>query len=213
MYAAGAPGAAAAWHGEPASWTWAATAMRTGRVHHWLLGRLGIRAADLVPAAPAVRAHSELSWLPPVDGQPPVPHPDPDPLPTLVTCVDLLRWQMASRSGDLCLTTVAPLVRGLPDADTAWTALLLAFGYLSADLGPVTSVTDRRRNQDGTLDVVELPAAAQALLDRAATPATWFGGGAERECWFLGERTVPARLLPAPRVTVNSGESDGVQGI
>ncbi|PSK64789.1 hypothetical protein B0E53_03243 [Micromonospora sp. MH33] len=200
---------AAGWRGEPASWTWAVTAMRTGRVHHWLLAQLGIGAADLVKPAPAVRGHSELSWLPPVDGQPPVACPDPDPLPTLVACVDLLRWQHLSRSGDVCLTAVAPLVRGLPEPDTAWTALLLAFRYLSVDLGPVTSVTDRRRNQDQTLDVVVLPPEAEALLDRAATPATWFGSGAHsgdadgagqpaagREYWFLGERTVPARLLP-----------------
>ncbi|MFG3420836.1 hypothetical protein [Micromonospora sp. NPDC048063] len=203
---------ASGWRGEPASWTWAVTAMRTGRVHHWLLARLGIGAAELVKPAPAVRGHSELSWLPPVDGQPPVACPDPDPLPTLVACVDLLRWQHLSRSGDLCLAAVAPLVRGLPDPDTAWTAVLLAFGYLSVDLGPVTSVTDRRRNQDRTLDVVVLPPEAEALLDRAATPATWFGSGAHsgdaggagpevtagREYWFLGERTVPARLLPPP---------------
>ncbi|MEV5764328.1 hypothetical protein AB0L34_07120 [Micromonospora sp. NPDC052213] len=204
--------AASGWRGEPASWTWAVTAMRTGRVHHWLLARLGIGAADLVKPAPAVRGHSELSWLPPVDGQPPVACPDPDPLPTLIACVDLLRWQHLSRSGDLCLTGVAPLVRGLPEPDTAWTALLLAFGHLSTDLGPVTSVTDRRRNQDQTLDVVVLPPEAEALLDRTATPATWFGSGAHsgdadgagaqaagREYWFLGERTVPARLLPAAR--------------
>ncbi|MFF3855685.1 hypothetical protein [Micromonospora sp. NPDC002575] len=201
---------ASGWRGEPASWTWAATAMRTGRVHHWLLARLGIGAADLVKPAPAVRGHSELSWLPPVDGQPPVACPDADPLPTLVACVDLLRWQHLSRSGDLCLTAVAPLVRGLPEPDTAWTALLLAFGHLCTDLGPVTSVTDRRRNQDQTLDVVVLPPEAEALLDRTASPATWFGSGAHcgdaggagpevtavREHWFLGERTVPARLLP-----------------
>ncbi|MBB5825860.1 hypothetical protein [Micromonospora carbonacea] len=200
---------ASGWHGEPASWTWAVTAMRTGRVHHWLLARLGIGVADLVRPAPAVRGHSELSWLPPVDGQPPVACPDPDPLPTLVACVDLLRWQHLSRAGDLCLTAVAPLVRGLPEPDTAWTALLLAFGHLSTDLGPVTSVTDRRRNQDQTLDVVTLPPEAEALLDRSATPVTWFGSvrsgddpeaaaeAAGREHWFLGERTVPARLLPA----------------
>ncbi|GLY23085.1 hypothetical protein [Micromonospora sp. NBRC 101691] len=224
---------ASGWRGEPASWTWAVTAMRTGRVHHWLLARLGIGAADLVKPAPAVRGHSELSWLPPVDGQPPVVCPDPDPLATLVACVDLLRWQHLSRSGDLCLTAVAPLVRGLPEPDTAWTALLLAFGHLSTDLGPVTSVTDRRRNQDQTLDVVILPPEAEALLDRTATPATWFGSarsgdvpgsGPEatvgRECWFLGERTAPARLLPAarpgaggPKKSVNSGDRAGVFGI
>ena len=241
------PGAAApGWRGEPASWTWAGTAMRSGRVHHWLLARLGIRAADLVKPAPAVRGHSELSWLPPTGGQPPVPCPDPDPLPTLIACVNLLRWLHLSRSGDLCLAAVAPLVRGLPDPDTAWTALLLAYGHLSADLGPVTSITDQRRNQDGSLDVVALPPAAEALLDRTAAPATWFGAGARsggagpadaagdargggpaatagREYWFLDERAVPARLLPAsspgaasrarPVTTVNSGGTEDVLGI
>lgn len=184
--------------GEPASWTWAVTPMRTGRVHHWLLARLGIGAAELVKPSPAVRGHSELSWLPPVGGEPPLPCQDPDPLPTLIACLDQLRWQYLSRSGDLCLTCVAPLVRGLSDPDTAWTALLLAFADLSADLGPVASVTDRRRNQDRTLDLVVLPPGAEALLDRTADPGTWFGSGAGLgsggEFWFLGERTVPARL-------------------
>jgi hypothetical protein len=182
--------------GEPASWTWAVTPVRTGRVHHWLLARLGITAADLVKPAPAVRAHSELSWLPPVGGQPPVPSADPDPLPTLVACLTLLRWQYLSRSGDLYLTCVAPLIRGLADPDTGWTALLLAFADLSTDLGPVTSVTDRRRNHDGSLDLVALPAEAEALLERGGAPGRWFGSGARAggECWFLGERTVPARL-------------------
>ncbi|MFD1324605.1 hypothetical protein, partial [Micromonospora sonneratiae] len=233
LYAVRAPQAdGSGWQGEPVAWTWAVTAMRTGRVHQWLLARLGIGAADLVKPAPAVCGYSELSWLPPVDGQPPVACPDPDPLPTLVACVNLLRWQHLSRSGDLCLTAVAPLVRGLSDPDTAWTALLLAFRDLSADLGPVTSVTDRRRNQDRTLDVVVLPPDAEALLDRTATPTTWFGSGstpgatAVREYWFLGERTVPARLLPAPahgplngrrqyggQQAVNSGDTEGVLGV
>jgi hypothetical protein len=187
--------------GEPAAWTWAVTPTRTGRVHHWLLSRLGISAADLVKPAPAVCGYSELSWLPPVGGEPPVACPDPDPVPTLVACVNLLRWQYLSRSGDLYLTAVAPLVRGLPDPDTAWTALLLAFADLSTDLGPVTSVTDRRRNQDGSLDMVELPAQAEALLDRTADAGPWFGAGTRTgaELWFLGERTVPARLRPGRR--------------
>lgn len=175
-------------HGEPDSWTWAVTASRSGRVHHWLLARLGLTGADLVKAAPAVRGHSELSWLPPTGGDPAVPCAGPDPLPTLIACVGQLRWQHLSRGGDLYLTGVAPLIRGLPDPDAAWTALLLAFAELSVDLGPVTSVTDRRRNQDGSLDVVELPAAAEALLHRPGTG---------EESWFLGERTVPARLLTA----------------
>ena len=135
-------------HTPEASWTWAITPSRTGRVHQWLLSRLGITGADLVKPAPAVRGYSELSWLPPVGGEPAVECLDEDPLPTLVACVDLLRWQYLSRSGDLYLTGVAPLVRGLSDPDSAWTALLLAFADLSTDLGPVTSVTDRRRNQD-----------------------------------------------------------------
>lgn len=187
--------------GEPAAWTWAVTSTRTGRVHHWLLSRLGITAADLVKPAPAVCGYSELSWLPPVGGEPPVACPDPDPVPTLVACVNLLRWQYLSRSGDLYLTAVAPLIRGLSDSDTAWTALLLAFADLSTDLGPVTSVTDRRRNQDGSLDVVELPAQAEALLDRTAETGPWFGAGTGTggESWFLGERTVPARLRPGRR--------------
>jgi len=176
-------GAATVPNGEPDAWTWAVTPNRSGRVHHWLLGRLGLTGADLVRAAPAVGGHSELSWLPPPGGDRPVPCPGADPLPTLRACVGQLRWQHLSRGGDLHLTGVAPLIRGLPDPDTAWTALLLAFAALSADLGPVASVTDCRRNHDGTLDIVRLPAAAEALLHRT--------GG---ESWFLGERTVAARL-------------------
>jgi hypothetical protein len=182
--------------GEPASWTWAVTPARTGRVHLWLLARLGIAAAELVKPAPAVRGHSELSWLPPVSGQPAVASAHTDPLSTLVGCVTVLRWQYLSRSGDLCLTAIAPVVRGMPDPDAAWTALLLAFPDLSTDLGPVTSVTDCRRNQDQTLDVVRLPPQAEALLDRSAVPRHWFGTGAVAgsEYWFMGERIVAARL-------------------
>jgi hypothetical protein len=171
--------------GEPASWTWAVTPVRTGRVHHWLLKALGLTGADLVPAAPAIRGYSELSWLPPVGGTPAVMCADPDPLRTLIACLDQLRWQHRSRTGDLALTTVAHLIRGLPDPDTGWTALLLAFRDLSFDLGPVMSVTDRRRNQDGSLDVVQLPPQAEALLRRTA---------GDDELWFLGERTAAARL-------------------
>ncbi|WP_320065624.1 hypothetical protein [Micromonospora sp. RTGN7] len=185
--------------GEAATWTWAVTPIRTGRVHQWVLARLGISAAELVKPAPAVRGNSDLSWLPPVGGEAPIPCLDPDPLPTLIDCVSLLRWQQLSRGGDLALTAVAPLIRGLPDPDTAWTALLLAFPYLSADLGAVTSVTDRRRNQDKTLDVVVLPPEAEALLDRTAEPDVWFGSdaGTGREFWFLGECSAPARLREA----------------
>jgi hypothetical protein len=182
-------GGAPRWWGEPDSWTWAVTPSRSGRVHHWLLARLGLTGADLVKAAPAIRAHSELSWLPPVNGDPPVRCSGTDPLPTLRRCLDLLRWQHRSRSGDLYLTGVASHVRGLPDPDTGWTALLLAFADLSADLGPVVSVTDARRNQDGSTDSVELPAEARALLDLAGTDAG---------TWFLGERVTPAKLR-APR--------------
>jgi hypothetical protein len=182
---------------EPASWSWAVTPLRTGRVHRWLLARLGIAAKDLVRPAPAVREHSELSWLPPVTGQPPVPAANSDPLPTLKRCASVLRWHYLSRSGDLCLTSIAPLVRGLSDPDTAWTALLLAFPELSTDLGPVTSVTDCRRNQNESLDAVSLPPQAEALLDRSGS------GG---ESWFMGERTVAARL-------VNSARPHSVQGV
>ncbi|WP_432842784.1 hypothetical protein [Dactylosporangium sp. CA-092794] len=199
----GAPPADPPQRGEPDSWTWAVTPNRSGRVHHWLLSRLGLTGADLVKPAPAVRGNSELSWLPPADGDPPVPCADPDPLPTLMACVDLLRWQHLSRAGDLYLTGVAPLIRGLPDPGTAWTALLLAFAALSTDLGPVASVTDRRRNHDGSLDVVELPEAARALLEARGPDGPWLGAGAGAgdEHWFLGERTVPAGLCPPRRET------------
>ena len=113
--------------------------------------------------------------------------PGEDPLPALQRCVSLLRWQLLTREGDLYLSAVAPLVRGLADPDAAWVALLTALPCLLTDLMPVTSVTDRRRNQDGSLDVVALPPEAEELLERSPAGASW----------FLDELVTPAVLRAA----------------
>ena len=168
---------------------------RSGRVHLFMLRLTKIPDWMLTPLSPAIRPGRAYSWLPSEGAPEPVAtRTDPAGVVRVLTdCLTFLRWQILTRHGDLYLTAVDPVVRGLPDPDLAWTALLGALSRLGDDLRPVSSITDRRRNDDGTLSAVSLPAPAEALLDRTAAPATWIGAGHARgrEIWLLDERVTP----------------------
>jgi hypothetical protein len=148
---------------------------RSGGTHLQVLPLLGMRPATLPPVWPAVKTGRELSWLPPAEGEPvaAVRHPeDPDRVVgVLARCLTFLQWQLAARDGNLYLSAVDPVIRGLPDPDAAWTALLAVLPALTGGLPAVSSVTDLRRNDDGRLQAVLLPPEAEARLDRTAAPA------------------------------------------
>jgi hypothetical protein len=181
------------------AWTWVLTPARSGRMHHHLLRRLRLPVAELVPVRPVIRAGSELSWVPPASGEPAVPHPEgADVLPALQRGVAYLRWQLLARLGDLHLTGFDPVIRGLPEPDVAWGALLTALPELIRDLRPVTSVTATRRYDNAVLHEVALPPEARRLLRRSDGP--WIGAGQDEgrgHVWLLDEMVVPARLARA----------------
>ncbi len=173
---------------------------RSGRVHYQVLALLGMRRETLPPVWPAVKTGRELSWLPPAGGEPvaALRHPeDADHVVgVLARCLTFLRWQLAARDGNLYLSAVDPVIRGLPDPDAAWTALLAVLPALAGGL-PVSSVTDLRRNDDGRLQAVLLPPEAEARLDRTAAPVRWLGSPltiAAAPLWLLDERVTPAAL-------------------
>jgi hypothetical protein len=178
------------------TWAWAITPARSGRLHHLLLQMIGLSVADLDQVWPAVTTVSELSWLTPRAGEITLPAGDDHVVTVLKRCLSYLRWQVLTREGNLHLSGVASVVRGLPDPGLAWTALLAALPAVAADLPAITSVTDLRRNPDGSFDQVELPPEAEALLDRAAEPREWLGTGqaSGRVMWLLDERVTPVRM-------------------
>ena len=175
------------------------TPQRTGRVHHLAMRLAGVRPDHLVQTLAAISHDSELSWVPPKGGD----RPDAPPVTRtqvveiLAKALTYLRWQLIARDGNLYLTAVAPVIRGLPDPDAAWIALLTMLTRLGPGVPPVTSVTDERADDDGTLDRVVLPAEAEALLDRTATPGHWLGAPVAplgRPVWLLDELVGPAVL-------------------
>jgi len=178
------------------AWTWAVTPARTGRMHHRVLRRLRLPITDLVSVRPTIRGGSELSWVPPASGEPPVPHPEgADVLPALQRGIAYLRWQLLTRLGDLHLTGFDPVIRGLPEPDVAWAALLAALPTLGRDVRPVTSVTATRRYDNGVMHEVALPTEAGRLLRRSGRP--WLGtghDGGRGRLWLLDEFVIPARL-------------------
>ena len=175
--------------------------LRTGRIHHRVLALLGIPAQTLPATQTAVRIGSEASWVPPTAGEPAVAgrrlDTDDDVAGTLARCLTFLQWQLAAREGNLYLSAVDPVIRGLPDPDAAWIALLRVLPAISAGLPPVTSVTDLRRNDDGRLEAVQLPPEAAGLLNGNAAPAAWLGAPLSAQgqpIWLLDERVAPATL-------------------
>ena len=203
------------------------TPVRTGRVHHAVLEKLGLNARDLPPTQPPLRFRSAGSWVRAGADPKPLTAPQPEHdevVRILARCLTYLEWQLAARSGDLHLTSIAPIMRHLPEPDAAWMALFNVFGVLSGPRGvgsataAVRSVTDVRRRDDGSLQRIELPPEVEALIDRRARIVSagtetdadaqpdWIGaqlspGGADA-VWLLDERVEPALLRevggPAP---------------
>ena len=135
---------------------------------------------------------------------------DTEVVEILKQCLTLLDWQLRARSGNLYLSAVDRVVRGLPDPDAAWTAMLVALSFMPpsghakaeryASTGAtVTSVTYRRRADDGTtFEHVDLPPEAVALLEPHRAPAGWLGAPLSNggdPVWMLDECVQPVRLL------------------
>jgi hypothetical protein len=196
---------------------------RTGRIHHKVLARLGLRAAELPVTQPPILYWSTCSWIPMnADESGHLPSVAEDAakavdtvctqaevISTLKQCVTLLDWQLRAREGNLYLTTVDPVIRGLPDPDAAWTATLIALGLVppaghgSADryqsaAEMVTSVTYRRKADDGsTYEHVDLPPEAAALLEPHQADSGWLGAlfsADGKPVWMLDECVQPALL-------------------
>jgi hypothetical protein len=173
------------------------TPVRTGRVHHAVLEKLGLNARELPPTQPPLRFRSAGSWV--RAGADAKTGTEPEPsheeiVRILARCLTYLEWQLAARAGDLHLTSIAPIVRNLPDPGAAWTALFTVFGTLSGPRGAgsaaaaVRSVTDVRRRDDGSLQRIELPPEVEALIDRGArvVDTTTRGNGLDRRGAFRG---------------------------
>jgi hypothetical protein len=184
------------------------TAHRSGRIHYQVLALLGMGHESLPPTRSVVRQGREWSWLPPAGGEPVAvtrglaARGVDEVVAVLARCVTFLQWQLVARVGDLYLSAVAPVIRGLPDPEAAWIALLRVLPAVSRGLPAVASVTDLRRNDGGRLEAVRLPPQAEALLARAPVAAGWLGAAVSdggRPVWLLDERVTPARLAGAGR--------------
>jgi hypothetical protein len=185
-----------------------------------VLEKLGLNARELPPTQPPVRFRSAGSWVRAGADAKSESAPEPgheEVVRILARCLTYLEWQLAARAGDLHLTSIAPVMRNLPDPDAAWLALLNVFGALSAPRGgegaatAVRSVTDVRRRDDGSLQRIELPPQVEAMIDRGARVASadsdtvagadWIGAELSADggdaVWLLDERVEPAVLREA----------------
>jgi hypothetical protein len=130
----------------------------------------------------------------------------------LKKCLTMLDWQLRARDGNLYLCGIEEVVRRLPDPDAAWTAMLIVLsfmppsGHARAERyqsvgGTVTSVTYRRRGDDGrTHQFVDLPPEATALLQPHFSSVGWLGSSltsAGKSIWMLDECVQPAVLRDA----------------
>ena len=186
---------------------------RTGRMHHRVLGRLGLTGPDLPATQPPFRFNSTGTWIPNADDAPSAQIAPAGPAPAeagsdaaleaLGRALTVLEWQSVAREGDLYLASIDPVVRATPDPEAAWIALLTVFATLPGR-AEITSVTDVRRRDDGVVERVELPREAQALIDRhvfrppgGREPADWLGAGLAGRggaAWLVDERIEAARL-------------------
>jgi hypothetical protein len=130
----------------------------------------------------------------------------------LKQCLTMLDWQLRAREGNLYLSGIDRVVRVLPDPDAAWTAMLIALSFMPPSGharaqryqsvgGTVTSVTYRRRGDDGrTIEFVNLPPEATALLQSHSSPTGWLGAAltsAGKPIWMMDECVQPAVLRDA----------------
>jgi len=130
----------------------------------------------------------------------------------LKQCLTMLDWQLRAREGNLYLTAVDRLVRSLPDPDAAWTAMLIALsfmpssghakaGYYRSAGATVTSVTYRRRSDDGnSFEHVDLPPEAVELFKPHRAPSGWLGASLSTDgdpVWMLDECVQPLVLRDA----------------
>ncbi|KQC35939.1 hypothetical protein [Frankia sp. ACN1ag] len=193
---------------------------RTGRVHHVPLELLGITRDDLTPTGGAVITTNEITWVPrgrervefDVTGADPAdPATRDEVLTRTMGLVTFLLWQLVAREGNLYLSAVEPVVLALPDPDAVWIALLGFLAAANAARVLVTSVTDHRRGEDGTLEYVRLPREAEAFLDREASPPSWFGSElaeGDRPMWLLDEAVTPVALrTPSAAAAVLAGRA------
>jgi len=183
---------------------------RTGRVHHQALELLGITRDDLVPTGDAVVPANEVTWVPrrkeyadirltgdsfvPTQGRP----ADRDEvLERVMGLATFLIWQLVAREGNLYLSAVEPVVAALPDPDAVWIGLLRFLATVEPVRMAVTSTTAQRVGEAGSPEHLWLPPEAEALLDRTATPPTWFGrdsAAPDTPVWLLDEVVAPAAL-------------------
>jgi hypothetical protein len=193
---------------------------RTGRVHHVPLELLGITRDDLTPTGGAVITFNEITWVPrgrervefDVTGADPAdPAAQDEVLTRTMGLVTFLLWQLVAREGNLYLSAVEPVVLALPDPEAVWIALLSFVAAAGAARALVTSVTDHRRGEDGTLEQIRLPREAEAFLDREAGPPSWLGSElAEfgRPVWLLDEAVTPVALrTPSAAAAVLAGRA------
>ncbi|WP_331282894.1 hypothetical protein [Kineosporia mesophila] len=175
--------------------------LRSGRRHHDMLGALGLapHRERLVRIAPSIEHRSELTWAP---GRLPevveVPGTQ-EILDRLVDAVSVLARQLINRPGNLFLTEVAPIIRTLPDPAAAWIAVLTETARLqtAGEVRRVTSVTHSRWDDQGRMEIVDLPPEAEAMLVPHHRPRGWLGAGLNRPgqpVWIRDEAVEPCRL-------------------
>jgi len=171
---------------------------RSGRIHHTMLRRLSLTRDMLVDTSKASGYGSETTWVPSRRGE--VVHErvrtEEQILAVLEKAAMFLVWQLHAREGNLYLSAVSPVLAGLPEPGPAWTALLRFLHTRRGEIPEVTSITELRWNDDRTPDYVDLPVEAEAMIDRAAAPESWFGGELARDrlIWLLDELVTPAAL-------------------
>jgi hypothetical protein len=171
---------------------------RSGRIHHTLLRRLGLTRETLVDTSKASGYGSESTWVPARRGEVVYERAwtAEQTNATLEGIATFLAWQLHAREGNLYLSAVSPVLAGFPDSGAALTAVLRFLVSRRGEIPEVTSITELRWNDDCRPDYVDLPAEAEAMIDRAAEPEHWLGRdlARERRIWLLDELVTPVAL-------------------